>query len=179
MNPFARAPKNWKEVTDYIAKTALGRATLGRIRPSFDSKKITLEVYPYEIRSQLAAVARNGEPLGALFVTDGQKGTIYVDMQSELGVVLPFVFHEMIHSLDESLWSAAQKKLSSNQKKDLIFKSECLAFKTQHRFLEQLKEEFPELRRFLLHHYPKVPFLNREFQPHEIAHLYLGIEEIL
>ena len=172
-------PKNWEEIERYISRSLLGKKTLMDLRPYLEKHKITVEPYPQRVRKQLLEIAKNGEPLGALFVTNGEEGTIYVDMEGELGVVIPFAFHEIVHSLDASLWNAAKGKPSQEQKKDLIFKSECLAFKKQHLFLEELKASYPDLREFLRNHYPKIPFLNREFLPHEIASLYMGIEKIL
>lgn len=179
MNPFAAIPKSWSEIVEFISHSSTGRKILREIQPHFQSEKIQVQAYPESIRSRLLAVAAQGEPLGALFVTDGETGTIYVDMKSELGVVVPFAFHEMIHSLDENLWNAAKRPIQATQKKELVFQSECKAFREQHIFLEEMKALYPQLREFLRLHYPSVPFLNREFLPHEIAGLYVNIENLL
>lgn len=179
MNRFAAPPQSWNEVVEFVSYSAQGKKVLKQLFPHFKSERIKVETYPETIRAQLQAAATNGDPIGALFVTDGTNGTIYIDMKSELGVLVPFAFHEMIHSLDETLWSAAKRRLAPSQKRELVFQSECKAFREQHVFLEELKSLYPDLRDFHRLHYPRVPFLNRELLPHEIAQLYVGIESIL
>ena len=179
MDRFLRPPTNLDEIRSLIVKTTIGSTTWKEFGSASQGDRIKIEPYPADIRSRLAASADQGHPIGALFVTDGKQGVIYLDLLGELGVLLPYLFHEMIHSLDESLWNAASTSLSKGQKKEIIFKSECKAFYAQNLFMEELKTVFPELRKFYSQRYPQIPFLNRPFLPHEIAELYAGIESLL
>lgn len=170
MNCFAQPFQSWDEVFRLIQSSALGRQTLNRF--FLRRNPVRIEFYPEEVRPRLVAALTPKSPLGAVFVTDGEQGTIYVDDQSQLGILVPFLFHEMIHSLDGTLWKAARQTLSPSQRNTVIYEAECRAFRAQHLFQEELKELHPELRSFHETQYSHLSFLNRALLPHEIASLY-------
>ena len=172
MNRFAQPPQSWQEITGFIQETALGREILKRFLSLCQSGKLRVQAYPQDLRVELLAVQAPGCPLGAAFITDGWEGRILYDGQGELGIVVPFVFHEMVHSLDERLWAAAQQNLGARDRNELIYSSECLAFSAQHELQVGLKKIYPELNSFHKDRYPHLGFLNREFSPQDIALLY-------
>lgn len=170
MNLFAQPLASWNQVFALFQKTSEGREVLKRFFRRIYSVRI--ESYPLDLRHRLLAVLSSGCPLGAAFVTDGNQGTIYVDDQAPLGILVPFLFHEMIHSQDETLWKAAQQSQSFPRRNSIIFEAECRAFRAQHLFQEELKGYYPDLRVFHESQYSHLPFLNRALTPEEIAALY-------
>jgi hypothetical protein len=171
MSFFLRSPKSTQELLDLIQQTSLGQETLCRFLPFYKQERILIESYPERIRSKLVSVRSADHPIGAVFVTDGTHGTIYIDLKSESGVLLPFLFHEIVHSLDESLWKAARQSLSQKQRQEVIYKAECRAFHAQYLFQEELKTQYPELNNYYKRNFSSVPFLNRELSSAEISEM--------
>lgn len=137
-----------------------------------DSGKLTIEPFPEAITQKLHSIREKTEPLGALFVTDGETGTIYFHPQSELGVLAPLLFHEMIHCLDETLWVAARTLLHIAERNKILLASELRAYSAHYEFLQALMQIYPALSEFLNHAYPHSTLLHHRFARHEIARLY-------
>jgi hypothetical protein len=169
---FTKPPQDWMELLGLILQSPLGRKTLEEFYRCCGQRDIEVKAYPSDVRAKLVEASPTKEVLGAVFVIEGSVGTIYVDPKSEIGIVAPFFFHEMIHCLDDTLWVAAKQKLSPLQKQNVIFNSACRAFHFQHLFQEELKKVFPDLRDFHQTRYPHISFLNRALLPDEIAKLY-------
>ncbi len=178
MYQFAEPARSWQEVMDLIQQTPLGRSVLGRALSLCRTGKLAFRPYPRDLRSELLGALSPGCPLGAVFVTDGGQGQIFYDAQGQLGILAPFVFHELIHSLDKRLWLAAGKTLSIQERAALLYSSEQLAFSAQHEFQEGLKKLYPELRAFHRDCYPHLSFLNRAISFEEIRQLYHSIDKI-
>jgi hypothetical protein len=136
-----------------IEQTSTGRELLLGFRPLYRQKKIVINFYPESIAKKLRRTHRKAEPNGASFVTDGQTGVIYLDPYSPIGVLAPFLVHEIAHSLDLSLWSLARSNTTTNRK-PIIARSEIRAHKTQSDFTIELKKKFPEFEQFLSLNFP-------------------------
>lgn len=177
MSRFAQIPKTWSELLNLILESKTGRKTIEEFSHVFQRNQIEIKAYPEEIKLKLQASSPTNGFLGAVFLIEENKGTIYFDPQSEIGILAPFLIHEMTHCSDENLWIAARQKLTPFKKQELLFSSECRAFHTQHHFQEELKTIYPELRIFHLENYSHIPFLNRALLPDEIASMYKNIEK--
>ena len=110
--------------------------------------------------------------MGACFINDGEIGTIYTDLTSPLGVVAPFLFHELIHALDEGVWEAARRPLAREAKDQVMLMAETRAFEAQHQFVAELGDRFPDYRTFLAKHYPKAKILHERMTSVDVADLY-------
>ncbi len=179
MKSFSNPAQSWEQILAWIVKTQIGREVLNQFRQQIAANQVRIEPYPRSIHLKLQALSEEKSqpaPLGAAFITDGKNGTVYLDTSGPLGVLVPFLFHEMIHSLDDSLWKAARNYLRPSLQREVLFAAECRAFHAQHHFLEQLKLLHPEYRAYCKTWEVQFPFLNREFLPHEIAHLYRSID---
>ncbi|MEO7163912.1 MAG: hypothetical protein ABI041_13415 [Bdellovibrionia bacterium] len=172
MNQFAQSGPSLQEIFDLIQETPFGQVVYGQFYALYKAGKLKIQSYPLALRSKLLAVQTPGCPLGAVFITDGEEGQILYEAEGKLGILVPFIFHEIIHSLDERIWKAAGKDLKPSEKEELIYSSECLAFSAQHEFQEGLKAIYPELRIFHRNQYPRLDFLNRAISPKEISKLY-------
>lgn len=164
--PFDRPAKSLAELFELICTSGYGRTIVGDFQAS--QQRIEIKSFPQELKFKLRESQDRTAPLGAAFITDGTTGTILLDLESPMGIAAPFLFHEMIHSLDRRLWSAAQQTLSRSTRREIIFQSECRAFRAQHVLQEQLKAKFSNLRDYHLEQFPHIPFLNRALEPHEI-----------
>ena len=169
MNRFAKPAQSWTEIFDLIQQSEIGKETLEKFLKLQRTVKLSVTAFPPDLRSQLAAAQLPGYPLGAAFITDGQAGQIYYDGQGELGTLVPFFFHEMIHSLDDSLWLLPKKMPGEEEKARVIYLSECRAYAAQYQLLEHLKKSHTELKRFYRSQYPQIEFFERELSPNEIA----------
>jgi hypothetical protein len=172
MNRFARSARSWQEILEFIQQSPLGEQLVPPFVSLCKAGKIAVRAYPSDLRAELLSVQESGCPVGAVFVTDGVHGQILYDGQGELGILIPFVFHEIVHSLDERLWLAAGKRLSAEARNQLVYSSESLAFNAQHELQEGLKKIYPELRVFHQDRYPHISFLNRAISSQEICSLY-------
>jgi hypothetical protein len=162
---FHGVPRSVEEVLELISRTPTGRKLLDSFLPLRNRRKITIECYPIEIIAKLKQGLGEGQPIGACFVNNGEMGTIYVDMTSPIGVLAPFLVHEIAHSLDANLWEV----LPSDESQ---FKAELKAFEYQSLFQEELKERFSEYQVFLSKHFPKAKILHDRLNQLEIANLY-------
>ncbi len=166
MKDFSQNFSNLTEILCFIHETSLGQSVLEQL-------KLFHQKHPVQIKPYPPSLTRETEPvLGALFVTDGQVGTIYIQPSQPLGLIIPFLFHEIIHCLDETLWRAARMKLPPTQKRNVLFNAECKAYHAQNLFLCELKVLYPELPDFYQNHYPHLSCLHRALAPYEVADLY-------
>jgi hypothetical protein len=166
-------PRGIHEIIDVIHDTPSGSSWLARFLPWRDSGRIRLEVFPRDVLLKLRAVRAPGEPNGAAFVTDGEAGCIYVDLELELGALAPFLIHEIVHSLDDTLWRAARLAGESEaRRRKVLLDAECRAYEAQQQFLDELVGRQPGLREFLRARYPQVRVLNDPLSREEIAELY-------
>jgi len=146
---YTAAPRSFHEILAILARTSTGREVLSRIYPDLTSGKVTIEAYPEELLTLLRAHRPEGEPVGATFTTDGLKGKIYLDLTSPLGVLAPFLIHEMVHSLDAALWYCANRSVTRAQIRSVKLQSEESAFQIQNRFVSELKTQCQEFSGYI------------------------------
>jgi hypothetical protein len=175
MKLWSATPRSWGELFDLIQEVPSGREVWRRFRDQLSSGQVRLEAYPEEVKRQLQSLVKVAAPLGAAFTTDGIDGTVFLDASGNFGILAPCLLHEMIHSLDETLWRAGRHSLPSSQLRSLIFDAECRAFAAQHRFLEELRGRYPDYRSFCELSANHLPGFNRQLLPDEIARLYGAI----
>ena len=174
MGIFAQKLKGYEGVLKLISTVPTGRKALHLFYPLLSSGQVQILSYPPDLRKKLTEGEPSLKPLGAAFVTDGNEGSIYYDDQGELGVLAVLIFHEMIHSLDETLWLAGRFELPTHQRNEIIFQSECKAYSEQYSFQKELKEAYPQLIDYFISRAENFPSLNRQVEPHEIAELHKG-----
>ncbi|MFZ9596589.1 MAG: hypothetical protein ACO3A2_10990 [Bdellovibrionia bacterium] len=172
MVDFSKRASSLDDVFTLIQESVLGKEVIKRFSALRQQKSIQFQSLPVELKQKLRWIAPAGTPFGAAFVTDGREAQIFYDPEAELGVLVPFLFHEMVHALDQTLWVAAQGTLSAEERSRTICFSEVRAFAAQHQLQDRLKKIYPELREFYKRHYPHVSFLNRELNREEIFDLY-------
>lgn len=170
------APRQIDDVFELISQSPLGDRILRQFLPLFRSGRIRIKAYPNELLSKLKAVLGPGQPIGAAFVTDGDTGVIHYDRTSPLGVLGPFIFHEIVHSLDVRLWDSARNGGSTarmrNERKKLMLLTETTAFNRQHELVTELKERVPGFAAFLAEQYPRVRILHERMTESEIDEMY-------
>lgn len=165
---YSLAPHSIDEVMKLIARSAIGRELLERFMPAYARKQIRIEGYPTEIVARLRAVIPEGQPIGACFVNEGQKGVIYLDLGSPLGVLAPFLVHEMVHALDRRIWDGSTARADAE-----MISAEERAFETQFRFTQELKDRDAEYERFLSAQFPKAKILHELLERDAIEALYI------
>jgi hypothetical protein len=169
---YNSAPLNTEAVLKLISRSATGRKLLERFMPLFTSRKVRIENYPIAVASQLRAVLGEGQPIGACFVQDGKSGVIYLDFSSPIGVLAPFLVHEMVHCLDSKLWKIAENPGMTSLIREVQFRSELDAFEAQHLFIHEMKERFPEYQNYLKNYFPKAKILHERLSEGDISELY-------
>lgn len=171
---FKRAPKNVDQILDVIAMTPVGSRYLDDFLPKHQGQSIVIRSYPQTIVAQLREALGPGQPIGACFMIEEGLGIIYLDLSSPLGVLAPFLMHEIVHSLNPLLWENARvpRPVTREERDQLFLEAETEAFEAQHRFTVELGRVFPEFQRFLQDHYPKAKILNERLLASDIAELY-------
>lgn len=165
MSLFRSCQNSLEDIYRVIGQVPVGQVIISDFLKLEKKGMVEILPYPTEIYEKLNS---EDSPIGAVFVTDGSKGTIYMDFQSELGIQVPFLFHELVHSLDQSLWNAPKLKLTNSEKYNLIFRAESLAFHLQHLLLETLKKIHPELIHYYQSRYAHISSLNRAINSQEL-----------
>jgi hypothetical protein len=146
---FEQPPARVEEVLRLICHTATGRQFIDRLMPHHRSGRIRFEPYPATIVVRLRESVGPDQPIGAAFSTDGEAGIIHYDPKSPLGVLAPFILHEIVHSLDEALWEAARIPQKRMRREQLMLRAESIAFEAQHRFQGELAVRYPTYSEFL------------------------------
>jgi hypothetical protein len=169
---FSKAPAHPDEILQLITRVPAGRDVLGGFMELYRSGRVRLEPYPQALLAQLRAALGEGQPVGACFVNDGETGTIHYDPQAPIGVLGPFLVHEMVHAMDQSLWSAARIAQTRDSRDKLMLEAETRAFELQYRFVQELRAADPEYGFFLENEQERVRILNERLSREDIAELY-------
>jgi hypothetical protein len=167
---YGRPPRQIEEVLKLIAKAATGRKLLESFMPLMTRGKVVIESYPEALVSKLREVIPTGQPIGACFIVDPKTalGRIYLDFESPLGVLAPFLVHEIVHALDARIWQGHTRR------KAALHAAEGSAFQSQFLFTQELRERDPEYDRFLRTTFPRAKILNELLEPEDIEALYSG-----
>ncbi len=169
---FALAPASIEEVFKIIARVETGRSVLERFLPLLNKGKVIIDHYSPDIVAKMREALGEGQPIGACFMIDGSHGTIFIDPTSPIGVLAPFLVHEMIHALNPDLWAAERRVMDRAQKDRLFLEVETEAFAAQHQFTTELRERIPEYDAFLKAYSPKARILVDRLTSTDIADLY-------
>ena len=167
------ANANPDPVMKLIARSATGRALLERFLPMLKRGQVKIAPYPADIVAKLRAVIPEGQPIGACLVTESAAGkltgTIFLDYTSPIGVLAPFLVHEISHALEPNVWNGKTTRSQS-----VLLEAESNAFQTQFKFTQELRERDPAYEAFLRGHYPKAKMLHTLLEFEEIEALYTG-----
>lgn len=169
---FEKSPENVNEIFQLISRTPVGRMTLEHFLPYYHQQKTVIHPYPEKIIQKLRVTLGEGQPIGACFVINDQQGIIYLDFDSPLGVLAPFLVHEIVHSLDKGLWSNQDRPLSRKARDQLMLRAETKAFEYQHRFVQELMQRYPEYKKFIAKRQSQIKILINKLTQSDIAELY-------
>lgn len=178
INDFNLPPARLEEVFKLIVRVPTGRKIYESFAPLFKAKTVEVKPYPENVLVKLKEALGEGQPVGACFMNDGESGAIYIDPTSPIGVLAPFLLHEMVHALDESLWAMARGQKSKRKKggtapvDEAMLGSESKAYEAQSQFTQELRERFPEYARFLMTQFPRARILHEKLSKMDIAKLY-------
>jgi|GEM_PF-1107188 hypothetical protein len=166
---FSEKVESIHTVMNWISQSQFGKNVLQEMQRSRYSDSISFNQFSPDVCSKLKMHSQ----VSAAFVTDGTYGDIYYDGSSQLGMLIPVIFHEIIHSMDERLWKLAKyPDLLASQKRDILFQSEIRAYHGQIVLLRELWSDYPQLKQFLEIEFPYLPHFQRDLTPGEIAELY-------
>lgn len=147
-----------------------GREVLQAFQKLLSNEQVKFECYPETIIQKMREYLEPDHPIGAALIQDGENGTIYYDARTPLGVLGPYLVHEMVHGLDSDLWAEARRPASPRD--SVILQAEHRAFNTQHQFVQELRETLPGYGDFLNTRYSQVRVLVEKLTQDDIADLY-------
>lgn len=142
-------------VLGLLARTTTGTELLERFLPMMKRGKVRIAPYPLDVLAKLRGIIPVGQPIGACLVTEGDTGTIFLDYESPIGVLAPFLVHEISHSLEPKVWAGRTAKSQS-----AMLDAESAAFQIQFKFTQELRDLDSEYDRFLKTNYPKAKMLH-------------------
>jgi hypothetical protein len=172
---YKKAPAHPEQIFKLIARVFSGRKVLTEFLKLYRSGRIALVPYEGELLARLREALGEGQPVGACFVNDGKTGTIHYDSSAPLGVLAPFLVHEMVHALDISLWVASNSKQTRRSRDKLMLEAETRAFGLQHVFVQELRDADPLFNDFIVHEQSRVRVLHEKLTRQDISELY-GLE---
>lgn len=106
-----------------MAFSGAGRKVLKEFLPRYSKGEIQIRFLDPSVSMEVMGGANlAGIPAGG-FVFDGQRKTIFIEKDMEVGLLAPLLFHEMVHSVDEDylnsypqqekLWESFRQKSKS------------------------------------------------------------------
>ncbi len=172
MTVFDLPPTHVHEVFALISQSSIGIKVLNQFEIQCKTKKVTFDPYPLNLIEKLKNTIGPDQPIGACFVTDGDQGAIHYDPTSPLGILAPFIFHEIVHSLDPALWHAARTPQTRHARDRAMLQAETQAFDSQHRLIGELSAYVPGYRDFMNRQYPRARILHERLTETDISDLY-------
>ena len=155
-----------------IARTPIGQEWVASFLPFFQAGMIRIEPYPLDLLMRLQSVLEPGQPVGACFFPEGEKGRILIDFSSPIGVVAPFLLHEIVHALDPKIWEAAKTPMTDRERDQVMLEAETLAFEMQRLWVDQYSRQVPAYAEFLRLEYPRCRILHERLTKSSVADLY-------
>ncbi len=172
---YSASPAHPDQILKLIARVPSGRGVLSEFLGLYRAGKVTIEPYEPALLARLRSVVGDEQPVGACFVNDGKSGTIHYDPAAPIGVLAPFLLHEMVHALDTRLWAASNSRHTRRARDRLMLAAESRAFGLQHSFVQELRTMDFEFNAFLLKQQARVRVLHEKLTDGDIAELY-GLE---
>ncbi|MCM2324370.1 MAG: hypothetical protein NDJ90_14020 [Oligoflexia bacterium] len=169
---FNAAPRNLDEVFELISRSPSGYRVLERFRPLHQQGKVAIQPYPLEVVARLREAIGPDQPIGASFVNDGTTGTIYLDPASPLGILAPFLLHEMVHALDQDVWRAGVGPQSPEERDETMLLAETGAFELQHTVIQELCAQVPGYREFMSAQSQRARILHEKLTSEDVVALY-------
>ena len=169
---YTKAPTHPDQILKLIARVPTGRKVLAEFLTLYRSGRVTLQPYESGLLARLREALGEGQPVGACFVNDGQAGKIHYDPSAPLGVLAPFLLHEMVHALDASLWEASKSRQTRRSRDRLMLEAETRAFGLQHCFVQEMREADPLFNDFIVHEQSRVRVLHEKLTRQDISNLY-------
>jgi hypothetical protein len=169
---YSRAPLHPEEALRLVARVPAGREVLEAFLPLYRASRVVFEAYEPALLLELRSALGEGQPVGASFTIEESGGVIRFDPAAPIGVLAPFLLHEMVHALDARLWRASGKAMARRSRDRLMLEAETRAFEAQHRFVEQLRAADPAYHAFLLKQQARVAILHEKLTQEDIARLY-------
>lgn len=169
---YKKAPAHPDQIFKLIARVSSGRNILVPFLALYRSGRVTLVPYEAALLIRLREALGEGQPVGACFVNDGKTGKIHYDPAAPLGVLAPFLVHEMVHALDVSLWVASNSQQSRRSRDKLMLEAETRAFGLQHSFVQELRDADPLFNDFIVHEQSRVRVLHERLTRQDISELY-------
>lgn len=171
---FYKIASHLNEIIHLIHKVSSGRRTLEQFSTQYRSK-VKILPYPAELIQRLRHETPSGQATGSCFIQDGKTGTIYYDPNTPIGILAPFILHELTHATDPELWKAVNLPKSSERRREILINTEISAFKAQHRFIQELKNEYQSYVTFIDQLKSRMPILTQPMSSEEIRKLYSPI----
>ncbi len=139
-----------QELFKIISRTSVGSDLLESFLPHYHLKKIEILDYPSVLREKLREFIPAGHPIGACLVQDSDRILIYIDFEGEIGVITPYLVHEI------------SSYLSLNRSPKICRESsETLAIKHQLLFTTELRGRDQDFEMYLKQNALKAAELHR------------------
>jgi hypothetical protein len=168
---FENKPSNINEVFNLINLAHCGQQVLVHFN-HFYREKVKLEPYPIELLTRLRKEIRADQATGACFVHDGSNGTIYYDPNTSIGILGPFILHELVHATDLELWKLPHLPKDSPLRQSILMETEIRAFQTQQKFIAEIKQIYPSYSLFIDQVKARMRILAEDLNIEEIQTLY-------
>ncbi len=160
---------NLEFILNQIESTPSGRKLREKFRSIQTTFSIGLHPYPNSLAQRLREVVEPLHPLGAATVWDTQSAMIYYDCTESLGVLIPYLAHEMAHGIEaEKVLSLHGSPISNIKKSQIVFELERSAFDWQFKIIQELKDLDSEVSQFYREHYSHVWTLRACPSDHDI-----------
>jgi len=150
---------------------------LKRFLPRYRADDVKIYFFPEELLNNLKSLQYDKNPTGAVFICPQDKydkKTILIDGTDKLAVLVPFLFHEIVHYLDDEYVDKIQSSCWNKYeaRKHYIIEAEKHAFSMQHKLLQELNTKFPDYISLLKYSYPNCSVLHEELSDKDVELLY-------
>jgi hypothetical protein len=170
---FKSPPQKIDEIYNVLQQSRLAACHLKKFFEKLNLKQVQVQWYPPELSKRLREATPDSEPIGAVTISSSpDQHIIYLDSKSPLGVLSPFLFHEIVHCLDEDYLNGIWSKRTERQKQRLILLAECHAYRLQRKFIAELTKSTPAYEDFLKTKKAQSRLVRADFSQKELESLY-------